>query len=194
MMQKILNKHQAMDCYHSGIFGNHLRSWIGLVPFTQEGVWAMHDRPKRFVMRVVGVGAGPTFSNINTADEMLTAYNHCKQLRYQDNQIWLGEQAPDERIIIQGHLYNGICDDIFHLFEYTTRPMNLSISHRKGFKTMHGLQTHLVLKEVMSIESWYDFNERLTWYPNHVFEFTVFDCFLGNLPHRNVILWEVRCY
>jgi hypothetical protein len=194
-MRKIKTKARAFDLYMAGGFGTRLQSWFGLDTFPKDFFSAPH---RRAIMRVLGQGCGPVYDNIRSMNQLYCLYARLRFAGYGQKHIWIGEQAPNDKIIIQGHLYNCACEgepyNNFDVFEYTTRPMNLALSHRKGFSTMRGLRTRLVLKDVMSPCSWEDFNILLGLYPNHVLEFSVFDCYLGHLPKRNAIVWEIRQY
>lgn len=57
-----------------------------------------------------------------------------------------------------------------------------------------GLKAEVLLKGAMSPGSYEDFQILRETYPDHVIEFTVYDAPVGDIPHRNTIVWEVRLY
>lgn len=65
---------------------------------------------------------------------------------------------------------------------------------RNRGKSWRGVSAKVILEGVCDTNSYEDIRELLTLYPGHVVEFTVCSRLLGNLPHRNTVIWEVRKY
>lgn len=59
---------------------------------------------------------------------------------------------------------------------------------------MNGILAINFLKENLAPASYDDIIELLKIFPEDVIEFSCYEIFIGNLPHRNHIIWEVRGY
>ena len=57
-----------------------------------------------------------------------------------------------------------------------------------------GPRAQLILKRVLSAGSYEDFLVLGEMYPNATIEFTAYEIFVGDIPGRNAVIWEVRNY
>lgn len=64
----------------------------------------------------------------------------------------------------------------------------------KNANSTTGLKAKLILQENLSPKSYDDIQELLEIYKDHIIEFENYKINLGNIPHRNTLIWEVRKY
>lgn len=101
------------------------------------------------------------------------------------------ESAPDDQLLIQGEVMwtpGGL------YLQYSTErsiPMRYALLTAK---TASGLRAKLILEHFLTLASYEELMGLLERYPDAVVEFSTYDKCLGNLPHRNTIIWEVRNY
>jgi hypothetical protein len=98
---------------------------------------------------------------------------------------------PDDKLRIQGEIIRTE-RGIFVLYSTVKKPMNLSLKDKE--KIADGLEALKLLEENLFPVSLEDIYELLDLFPNDVIEFSSYDVCVGNLPHRNTIIWEVRGY
>jgi len=57
-----------------------------------------------------------------------------------------------------------------------------------------GLKAKFILEKYLNSSDYDTIMDLLNIYPDHIIEFTVFDHYVGTIPNRNTIIWEVRRY
>ncbi len=57
-----------------------------------------------------------------------------------------------------------------------------------------GLKAKIVLEQYLNPSDYDCIMELLDIYQDHIIEFSIFEKFVGNISHRNTIIWEVRNY
>lgn len=130
---------------------------------------------------------GPTYYDIQSFDIPV----YWDRYECSNGSFYLAAMAPTEKTLFQGEVcrnYRGI------ELTYTTvrKPMRdaLAIDTR----TAQGIIAVSLLRKYMCPTS-YDWLETLLdSYPDHVVEFSVFDCYWGTIPHMNTVFWECRNY
>jgi len=56
------------------------------------------------------------------------------------------------------------------------------------------LEARMLLRLHLSPPSLDDIDGLLDMFSEHVVEFSAYECFLGDIPGRNAVIWEVREY
>lgn len=77
---------------------------------------------------------------------------------------------------------------------YGTSQINLRDDLTQNGRHVQGSAATAILRWACCPNSFDDIEELLDRYPDHVIELTAYASFLGNLPGRNTIVWEVRHY
>ena len=107
-----------------------------------------------------------------------------------NTQIIFYESPPEHRKTIQGEL----CRDPELYFEYTrvAKPMRFAFDEER--LVAKGLTAKILLQQHLLPSDYDDLMDLLDTYPGHVIEFSAFNCCVGTIPGRRMIVWEVRLY
>jgi hypothetical protein len=70
--------------------------------------------------------------------------------------------------------------------------MHVALAAKKEVAT--GLMARLLVRQAMTPASYEDWCGLIARYPGHVLEVSIYDRCLGDLQHRNALVWEVRRY
>lgn len=113
---------------------------------------------------------------------------------FPEKTIAFNQSMPDEHLIMQGEYtgwthYGG---GAFVLYTTIKEPMNLALD--KESKHADGFKADYLIKKTFCQSSYDDLQELLEVFPRSIVEFSVYDIEVGNMPGRNVIIWEVRNY
>lgn len=182
--RSILTKRQNYELCHTGAYGNRVRQWDSIDAWKAsgyDGLLALRTAlehgggPKTF-------GVGPQF-----VEEWVEYW--ALDFGIRRDQIRLAEMA-DGRRILQGQYANDFTGEFLHTFETGPMPEALARSHAHAF----GLRSLLLLRGAMTPSSFADFEVLLGQYPDHVFEISIWESCIGDIPGRNAIVWEVRKY
>lgn len=179
---EIRSKRKFYELWHAGLLGNKPRTWT-------EAVEAHTARPRRVGFRQIGVAGGGAAEIVPTTEILSTA------LRWQHRgwSYMIDETSPDEDVMLQGE----VC--------LTTRGWEGLLGLRTGMRMryamergllvpMRGLAVRALLRQHLDENSLNDVDELFELYPDAVIELASFPYFLGTLPRRNTIIWEVRNY
>jgi hypothetical protein len=99
----------------------------------------------------------------------------------------ISEMMNDDDIAVQGEWYKG---ELFASFvQKPMRPALAQAAFRVG-----GIMAIDCIRRYFNPCSLEDFNELRDSYPDAVIEFSAYYHKVGMLPHRNVLIWEVREY
>jgi hypothetical protein len=198
VVEPVLHKATSVRLWRSGAFGNKLRSWESV------DAWRVDGAPGKVALRSCqGPGGNRCAYNVETvagAERTVAAW---AELGAPTGSIMVCEMAPPELTLVQGEYWNGFYRDngsdlVYDTFVYSRMRATMREAMVNGPWTRpsvsHGLLSRLILREAMtpaSYEDWQDLCER---YPDHLVEVSVYDVCLGDLPHRNALVWEVRRY
>lgn len=178
-------KEECYTLYHAGIFGNSPLVWN-----TYEEVMNSGWRGEVCIRGRIPLTRGRVRYNIPLETLKDEVEIMKRETGLSDYQISFNQSMPDERLILQGELMR---DNPFYLL-YTTvkKPMNLALSeeekHASGFTALNLLKANLFPSSFSDIEALVD------RFPNSVFEFSAYEIAVGNIPGRNVVVWEGRNY
>lgn len=188
---KITSKRQFFDLWEAGVLGNRTMIWHDVEDALASG------SPK-IGFREVGKTGGGLWELVvrapNRDDYAKTVREVATRWRMQGRRFILDNSVPNEKSTMQGEVcrtYQGL--QSFLAIGRGLPPMRLSIAaglhaHRNG------CETNLLLDQYMDPSSRDDLRDLMDLYPDAAIEFTCFSVNVGNLPHRNTILWETRDY
>jgi len=189
----VLSKAENYRIWDAGGLGNRLQTWRTLEAYQRSSFQG------RVTLRYLGgaVGAWCTYD--------LWPYEVEREIKRWEAQgadrslVMVNESAPDDAIVLQGELLNAPPDpggeDRWLWLRYCRRPVKMRMAMANGpVEEARGLRTILILKWAMRPSSWSDFEALLERYSDHVLEFSVYSCCLGDRPGRNTLVWEARRY
>ncbi len=183
----ITNKHQSYDLWMSGKFGNRLRAWRTL----EE--WRASDYEGKVALRTMVAGGGPCLYDLDPS----TVFSRHRQLvseGYSPEEIMICEMAPDHRLVLNGEFLADIVDSRWGHLHYSRVRKPMRIALREASEDVTGIVAQMMLKCLMTPDSWEDFEELSRSYQGHVIELSIYDHCLGDVPGRNTLIWEVRRY
>jgi hypothetical protein len=181
-------KKQAYALYHSGMFGNKLRTWDTVRDFVYSG----YSGP--VTMRYKGTVTGRAWYAYNVKSSAVAAKAKEWIAEGADPMlIVVNESAPDERLVLQGELIHtprGFC--LIRRFDKVK--MRVAMTMSSAADEVIGLFALGTLRHVCTPSSFEDLMELCELYPDSVIEFSVYAMCLGNCRGRNTLVWEVRNY
>jgi hypothetical protein len=190
---QVLRKAQSVRLWQAGAYGNKLSSWSTLHD------WRLSEYRGLVTLRSrEGAGGGHCIYDV-VPGEVLLAVVELHRLGVPDGKIMVNECAPREAVLLQGEYRNDVVelDGEFAVgyFVYSlARGLHMRDALKNSRQVSHGLAADLLLKQHMTPASHEDWNLLIDKYPGHVLEVSVYDRCLGDLPHRNALVWEARKY
>lgn len=101
------------------------------------------------------------------------------------------ESAPDEVLTFQGEVTRAVGG--LYLRYDCTPDLKMKEAMARA-KDAYGLAARQLLARYLWPSSYDDLMDLLDLYPDHVIEFSAYDRKVGDQPHRNTLIWEVRHY
>lgn len=192
MDNRILTKHENYRRWQAGELGNKLRAWSSVEAWRESGFKGV------VVLRVLrAAGGGPTVYNLSP-DDVEGAVQRWISDGIPRDRIMVNEAAPDKAAILQGEYLNDVYgaspDDSYDYFRYTRVAAHMHVALAAKTEVAKGLVARLLIKQAMTPASHEDWYELVSRYPHHVFEVSIYERCLGDLPSRNTLVWEVRRY
>lgn len=180
----VLTKSDMYKRWLRNEFGNRLRMW------TTRQEWLDSGFKGRMGLRYNIPGS--RFCKYNLEHEEVDAAVEQFVFDGADrNLILYCEAAPDMHITMQGEVIQS--PNSYELLYSTVKAqMRTALSERPQWA--RGLDALNIIKQHMNNVSHEDFQELMTAYPEHAIEFSCYDINVGNAPHRNTLIWEVRKY
>lgn len=178
----ILNKSVYYRLWREGKLGNRIRMWKtipDIISDSYTGIFnARHCIP-----------ASPHSLWFLSLNDIPKFKDHCLKNNLKESDFQFNEATPDNKLLIQGEIVE--TTDL-HLAYHTDQI--LMREAMKIAKHTKGLIAKEILKYYCDINSYEMICGLLEEFPEHVIEFGVYDTFLGFIPRRNTIIWEIRKY
>lgn len=183
-MEPVQTKAEYYRRYIAGEFGNRLKVWrtwdqyqasgytglLGIRNTTANSPFCRYDIPHcevpSVVAEFVAKGCNPGTMTFN-------------------------EAAPDKALLLQGEVMES--ESGMYLF-YSVVQAQMRIALLKSPRHAYGNSVIQILKTYLDPNSYEWVRHLLDVYPGHVVEFSAYDRFLGSVPLRNTLIWEVRNY
>jgi hypothetical protein len=188
----ISSKAQNYRLWRGGAYGNKLRSWRGVDEWRSSGFRG------RVALRSLVGGGGPCLYDLGPAD-LEARYRDWRASGIPGHAITIDEMAPAGSTVLQGEYLNEpfVTDDGgpawgYFLYSRDRTPMRAALRFRSA--VARGLVSDLMIKGAMTPSSYEDWRELLGRWPGHVLEVSIYDRCLGDVPHRNALVWEIRRY
>lgn len=183
----ILHKSDNFKALKSGCFGNRLKNWTA-----QEflSIYRTVSNSSKYAIRYLGDAGGAwCIYRIERADVPDTI----KRIMAEGaelSRITINEMAPPQCSTLNCEYLN-IAQGFLH---YSTANLPMREALALHAKNTSGLQARVLLRSYLTEASYSDLEALFELYPDHVIELSAFSCFLGDLPGRNAVVWEVRKY
>jgi hypothetical protein len=187
-MINILTKKQNCRLWQSGEFGNKLRAWQTVDEWRESGFAGL------IVLRLRSSNTSWNPCLYNLSPHAIDRAVDCwlnSGIAY--HQIMVNEAAPDSDVILQGEYLNdpGLC---WGYFLHSRSRAHLRDALRLAPIVTQGLRSNLIIQQAMTPSSYEDWQMLIDRYPDHVFEVSIYDRCLGDIPNRNALVWEIRKY
>lgn len=170
--------------YEAGAFGNKFRTWRNLIEYYAS------DYMGTVSLRYKG-SAGGGLAHYNVSREDVPSFVRAAESKGFDlGLIAVNESAPDSRLLIQGEVFR---TELGLSLFWSKQKTKMRTALQKGIQT-YGFQALFLLKQNLTTASYEDLQDLLDCYDGAVIEFSAYDMCIGNLKHRNTVIWEVRNY
>jgi hypothetical protein len=188
----ILSKGENYVLWQGGAFGNKLRAWPSLAEWRASGFGGVVVLRSRRA-----AGGGPTAYNLQPEEVEARAQEWIDNCFPRDS-IMVNEAAPDTAAILQGEYRNDVYgfppDEAFDYFRYTRVAKHMHVALGIKTEVATGLVARELVRLFMTPASHDDWLLLIDRYPGHVFEVSIYDRCLGDVPGRNALVWEIRRY
>jgi hypothetical protein len=142
--------------------------------------------------RAAGAGGGGKCQYHVPFNECGLVVSEWQKAGLDKGRIYFSEMAPDEHIRMQGELVSDpTCGYALH-YSTVRKPMRQALAIES--KNHRGPGALLILQAAMGLGDWEDFQILRDRWPDSAIEFSCYSVFLGNVPRRNTLIWEVRNY
>lgn len=190
MTEPVLTKRQNYRLWRGGAIGNKLRAWRSIAE------WFCAGCPEPVALRSLRGGGDLCAYNLS-AFQVGFAVQQFHREGIRSDQIMVNEMDTLTQIL-QGEYLNDVCTidgevQVGHFF-YSRVRLRMRDALKAAPQVTHGLRADLMIRQAMTPASYEDWQELLTRYPGHVLEVSIYENCLGDLPHRNALVWEVRKY
>lgn len=166
--------------YERGEFGNKSPTWLNPADFMRSGYLGLvHLRNK--------IAGGETHYNLSR--------NEClaKWLWFVNREDWyVSAMAPTKLTLLQGEVQRGDHNGLDLYYTTVAKPMREALA--VWARQVSGTIALSILQRFLCPNSCEWINVLLDRYPDHVIEFSCYDCEWGTLPGFNTVFWEIRKY
>jgi hypothetical protein len=186
----VRNKRENFRLWQSGEFGNKLRAWRSLDEWRSSGFAGL------VVLRALMDGGGPCEYNLTPEQTEAVAQRWLSQ-GHPSDRIMVNEAAPEQMVLLQGEYLNDIHlggSAYWGYFKYSREKAQMRDALMTASEVAQGLRSDLMLRLAMTPSSYDDWLLLLDRYHGHVFEVSIYERCLGDIPGRNALVWEVRRY
>lgn len=180
---KITNKAQMYELLSAGRFGNHIRVWYTLDEALASGYTGLVSIRSLQVTHPVRLYHNPM--------EKLAEIVAGLPSSVTERGLVFFEAPPDAKRTIQGELTR--LDSGYYLY-YSRDCSPMRIALEKDGKHAYGLAAKLILQHYLEPSDYDALQDLLDDFPGAVIEFSATSVPIGVIPHRKMVVWEVRHY
>lgn len=167
-----------------GEFGNRLRCWESLGDWFESGF-------RGNVGLRYKVPGSPFCKYDIPWENVHLVYGEFLDKGADHAKITIGEAAPDQHIMMQGEV---MLSTRHYELHFSLHKAQMRDALKACPEWAHGIDAVVIMKHFMDPSSYNDIQEMLDTYQDHVIEFSCYSINLGDIPHRNTLIWEVRKY
>lgn len=183
-MNPVKTKSDFYKRWRANEFGNRLRVWMSL-----EELKASDYRGK-IGIRYIEPGSPYMKYDIHFDDVPFYA-EHFILKGADPSKMTFGEAAPDQHILFQGELYR-TTESLYMFYSLDKSQMRTALA--KAPQHAEGVKAHMLLRHFCNDSSYDDIQYLLDTYEDHIIELSCYGICLGNMKHRNTLIWEIRQY
>jgi hypothetical protein len=186
----IVDKRMNYSLWRSGAFGNKLRVWRSMDEWRNSGFAGL------VVLRSLMDGGGPCEYSL-APEQVEESVRRWLANGHPPDRIMFNEEASDQHVLLQGEYLNDIHlggSSYWGYFHYSRVKTQMRDALKAAPELAQGLRSDLMLRLAMTPSSYEDWLLLLDRYHGHVFEVSIYERCLGDIPGRNALVWEVRKY
>lgn len=176
-MNAIRNKKQFYRLWRQGLLGNRPRTWKDAAELERSGYQG------KVTVRSSKLTDWKTLYRVSVSEALI--------LGRAELHLTFNESMPDEVLTLQGEVMRSHRE---LELTYSTQPGLAMKEAMKESTKVSGVVALGILHHFLRPASQEELWELLDRYPDHVVEFSAYDRAVGELPHRNAVVWEVRSY
>ena len=184
--KKIQNKKEYYLLYENEFFGNKALTWGTYEEILQSG-WKgkVCIRSQRIIS-----GKNKVIFNI-PLENLQYEIKKLEEKKILRREMTFNQSMPDDKLLLQGEVMRQMGE--WELL-YTTvkKPMNRALEEES--LSARGLKAREIIKTYFNPSSYSDLEALMEIFPDSVVEFGCYSINIGNIPSRNVVIWEVRNY
>lgn len=185
-MDSITTKAANWRAWRSGVFGTRLRAWRTFEQWHSSGFVGLT------VIRILRPASHWCIYNLDVNQTVETYQDLIENKQINPLLITFNEAAPYNRVILQGEMsLSGLCP---YYLAYSTVKAQMRDALASNTRYLSGPLSLKIVKDLMTGSSQDDFDMVVERWPEHVVEFSIYECCVGDKPDRNTLVWEVRRY
>lgn len=183
---RVENKRQNFEKFGDGSYGNCLRQWASWGALVTRGYRDL------VTIRYAGTsGGGRCEYNLPMA-EVAGRLLVWAAAGLEPERIYFNETAPNAEALLQGEI---VRDERFgYALHYSRVAAPMRAALLAAPENHLGPGALLIVKRLMTPNSYEDLRALLEIYPDAAIEMSIFRRNVGSFPQRNTIFWEVRNY
>lgn len=185
MKSKILNKEQHYKLYESNFYGNRPRIWNSYDELIRSGYQGL------ITVRYKGFGNSDWCKYYTSINDIPPIIQRWVSEGADEKLITLNESVPDDKLTVQGEVMENPKYRYVLSYSHEKIPMRNAMEMPMEMK---GDSVLSFLKKYMDNFSFGDLQRLFGLFDQSVIEFSCYSIYVGCLPNRNTILWEVRNY
>ncbi len=171
--------------YNKGLFGNRPLCWD-----TYEELLKSSWRNPVCIRSTKGTARSNTRFDVPFL-ELEKELEDLRNKGVKNNEMSFNQSMPNDKILIQAEIKR-TSKGLYLLYSTVKKPMNLAF--KEEIKHAFGLEALLILETYLYPQSYSDIMNLFEMFPESVIEFGTYSVYVGDLPGRNTIIWEVRNY
>jgi len=181
----VLTKHDFVCRFQRGEFGNRGPTWNTLEEFlAADYSGLMHIRNR--------IAGGPTWYDV-PADKVARVFKDVTEIDgVRPSNLYFAAMAPTEKTLFQGEVMQSSENSLSLFYTHVRKPMRDALAQHSS--SVSGIIATRLLREFLCPSSYAWLEVLLERYPDHVVEFSTYNCNWGTLPNHNSVFWEVRKY
>lgn len=179
----IRTKAQMYSLLLGGRFGNFVRAWDTLPEVLSSGyrgLVSLRSRERSNPIRLYHIPIDDLEATVAKQTDAQRAAGFV-----------FSEAPPDHKRTIQGELMR---DEAGYYLHYSFSPEPMRIALEQDGQHARGLAAKLLLEHYLEPSDYDALQDLLDAHPGAVIEFTGFTVPVGVIPHRKMVVWEVRNY
>jgi len=182
--ERIDSKGEYYLLYEAGFLGNKPKTWNSIDEIIRdewEGKVCIRGKNK--------FGFKTKYNQ--TIKQVQQYLNQLQRKKINLNSITFNQSLPDNYLTIQGEVMRTE-KHFYVIYSTIKKPMKIALAEKESY--LEGRNALSLMKRTFDPATYDDINELFDLFPESIIEFSSYSINVGELPHRNTIIWEVRNY